>query len=113
MCDDEYGQFLYMILGRARKLDWILLRNSPCTDDGTPDWTVFEQGLPDHLHEYMEKIQELAKETQPRLERALSLSGMPAFEQLPKCAPDPDNRGRFLYNPQHPGNSADRMFEMT
>ena len=103
MCDTEYWQFLYMILGRARKLDWILLRNFPCSEDGSPDWTVFEQGLPDHLCEYMEKIYKLANETRPRLKQALRLSGMPAFDELPVCAPDPDNRGRFIYNPQHPG----------
>ena len=31
---EDYFQHVYMILGRARKLDWLLLRNFPHTTEG-------------------------------------------------------------------------------
>ena len=101
MGDPEYFQHLYMILGRARKLDWILLRNFPLTGDGSPDWFIFEGGPPNYLCEFMEKLQKREKETLGRLRHTQRQSGMPAWEKLPECAKDADNNGRFLYDPQY------------
>ena len=44
MKEDEYFQHLYMILGRAQKLDRVLLRNFPKNAEGDPDWSFFERG---------------------------------------------------------------------
>ena len=100
MGDAEYFQHIYMILGRARKLEWLLLRNFPLDADGEEDWSIFEQGPPDYLCEFMEKLELRAKETWPRLLHAQRSSGMPKFEDLPMCAPDPDNNGRFIFDPR-------------
>ena len=96
----EYFQHHHMALGRARKLEWLLLRNFPCGEDGSPNWKIFEQGPPDYLCEFMEKLRQRAEDTWPRLVHAQQVSGMPAYEDLPVCAPDPDNDGRFIYDPR-------------
>ena len=53
---DEYFQHLYMGLGRARKLSWVLLRNFPMNEDGELDWSFFEAGPPDYLFEFMQVL---------------------------------------------------------
>ena len=67
MGPDEYFQNVYMILGRAQKLDWELLRNFPSTPDGEPDWSVFENGPPAYLCEFLAVLKRRAHETQRRL----------------------------------------------
>ena len=74
MMKDEYFQHLYMILGRARKLDWTLLRNFPTLPDGEPDWEIFEQGPPAYLCEFMDCLEKRAQSTLPRT-RICYLSG--------------------------------------
>ena len=95
----EYFQYVYMGVGRARKLDWILLRNFPTSADGELDWSIFEKGPPDFLCDFMEALEDRARKTLPKLLRAQGELQFPAFEAVPKCAPDPDFPGRFLYNP--------------
>ena len=63
--DAEYFQHVYMALGRARKLDWLLLQNFPRAEDGSFDWTVFENGPPDFLIEFTQRLRKLAAETMP------------------------------------------------
>ena len=76
---DEVFHHVYMILGRAQKLEWVLLRNFPHTADGEPDWSVFESGPPAYLCEFMEALEKRAKGTWPRLLRAQRNMGLPAF----------------------------------
>ena len=64
--NDEYFHNMYMILGRAQKLEWLLLRNFPHTADGEPNWSVFERGPSAYLREIMEALDKRAKETWPR-----------------------------------------------
>eukprot|EP00435_Cladocopium_sp_Y103_P054286 s821_g17.t1 len=46
--DDKWLHY-YMILGRATCLATTLLLNFPESDDGEPDWTLFESGPPEYL----------------------------------------------------------------
>ena len=48
----------------------------------------------------------LAKKTLPRPERAPKEVGMPAWEDVPTCEPDPERPGRFLYSPRAWGTRA-------
>jgi hypothetical protein len=97
MSKPEYFQHLYIILGRARKLEWLLIRNFPMDEDGEPDWKVFESGPPAYLCEFMDVLEKRAKETYPRLIQAQQKLGMPDWENAPTCLPDPDHKDRFLY----------------
>ena len=54
---DDYVQHLYMILGRAQALEWSLFRNFP-TVDGEPDFTVFEQGPPSYIAEFLHRLED-------------------------------------------------------
>ena len=99
MQGEEYFQHLYMGLGRAQKLEWLLLRNFPQDDAGELDWSIFEKGPPDCHVEFLEALETRAKLTWPRLERAQRELGMPAWADVPACAPDPSRKGRFLYDP--------------
>ena len=97
--EPEYFQHLYMGLGRARKLEWMLLRNFPRDEHGEPDWSIFEGGPPDFLVEFLEALERKAKQTLPKLERAQRELGMPAWADVPQCAADPADKGRYLYDP--------------
>ena len=97
MLDEEYFQHVYMIMGRARKLEWVLIRNFPYAPDGEPDWSVFESGPPAYLCEFLEVLEQRAKETWPRLLRCQRELGMPAWEDIKPCAPDPEASRRYLY----------------
>ena len=96
---DEYYQHVYMILGRARKLDWLILRNFPRSTDGEPDWSIFEQGPPQYLCEFIQALQSRARATFPRLLHAQRQLGLPEWEQIKPCPPDPNAEGRYLYIP--------------
>ena len=100
MGPEEYFQHIYMVMGRARKLEWLLLRNFPSTPDGELDWTVFEKGLPAYLCEFMEALEGRARATWPRLLQCQRALGLPAWEDLKPCLPDPDHEERFLYVPE-------------
>ena len=54
---DDYVQHLYMILGRAQALEWSLFRNFP-TVDGEPDFSVFEQGPPSYIAEFLHRLED-------------------------------------------------------
>ena len=99
MCKEEYFQHLYMGLGRARKLCWMLLRNFPTSEDGQLDWSIFEEGPPQYLVEFTEALETRARKTYPKLLKAQRELGFPAFENIPQCLLDSDNKGRFMYNP--------------
>jgi hypothetical protein len=101
MSRENYLQHLYMILGRAQKLEWVLLENFPYTDDGMPDWGLFEQGPPSYMCELMEVLEKRAKATRPRLLQAVRELGVPAWATLRQKPrkPDPDCKGRFLHDP--------------
>ena len=96
--ESEYFQHLYMALGRAQKLEWMLLQNFPHDDQGELDWSIFEKGPPDFLVEFLEALESRAKRTLPKLERAQRQLGMPAWGHVPSCRPDPANNDRFLYD---------------
>ena len=104
---DEYFHHVYMILGRAQKLEWVLLRNFPHIADGEPDWSVFESGPPAYLCEFMEALEKRAKGTWPRLLRAQRNLGLPAFEAITPCAPDPNKKDTFLYKPEDWASTAE------
>jgi hypothetical protein len=99
MLDEEYFQHVYMIMGRARKLEWVLMRNFPFTPDGEPDRSIFENGPPAYLCEFLDVLGQRARETWPRLLRCQRDLGMPAWEHIKPCAPDPKASGRYLYEP--------------
>ena len=88
-----------MILGRARKLEWTSLRNSPRGADGAPNWANFEQGPPAYICEFLSALERRAQATLPRMLRAQRDLGLPTWEDIVPCDADPDNEGRFLYNP--------------
>ena len=100
MPKEEYFQHLYMILGRARKLEWMLLRNFPRTPAGDPDWSIFEGGPPAYLCEFLDVLKQRAKATKPRLLRSQQASGLPAWRASNQCSPDPNNPGQYLYIPE-------------
>ena len=102
MGDSEYFQHIYMVLGRARSLEHILLRNFPHDNDGMKNWSIFESGPPDYLVEFRQKLEKRAKETWPMLIHAQQKSGMPKFEDLPVCDPDPESEGRVIYKERRP-----------
>ena len=58
--EPEYFQHLYMGLGRAQKLGWMLLRNFPQDEAGSLDWSIFEKGPPDFLVEFMHVLEKRA-----------------------------------------------------
>ncbi len=106
----EYFQHLYMGLGRARRLDRILIRNFPQDASGDLDWSFFEDGPPDYIVEFMEALEARARRTLPKLLRAQTELGVPAWKDVPNCDPDPDNEGRFLYDPAAWGRQAAKSF---
>ena len=109
--EPEYFQHLYMGLGRAQKLEWMLLWNFPRDEQGDLDWSIFEKGPPDFLVEFLEALEQRARRTWPKLERAQRELGMPAWTDVPKCAPDPAKTGRFLYNPVAWGKQATKSLQ--
>ena len=97
--DPEYFQHIYMGLGRAQKLDRVLLRNFPRTSDDELDWSIFEDGPPDYVVKFMGQLERLAAKTLPKLLQAQRELGMPAWEDVPHCEADGNNKGRYLYDP--------------
>ena len=96
----EYKQHLYMILGRARSLDWCLFRNFPLTPDGEADWGLFETGPPDFLVHFFAALEERARATAPAVEQAREeLAIFPPWQRRPLLQPDTAQPGRFLYDP--------------
>ena len=94
-----YKQHLYMILGRARSLDWCLFRNFPQNADGEPDWELFETGPPDFLVHFFAVLEERAEATVPLVEDVRrKLKIFPSWQQRPRLEPDPAQPGRFLYD---------------
>ena len=118
MSQPEYFQHIHMILGRVRKLEWLMIRNFPLDENSEPDWKIFEGGPSDYLCELMAVLEERAKQTYPRLLRAQRSLGMPAWEDIKPCPPDPEHEGRFLYVPDdwgitRPLGRADRFVPKT
>ena len=88
-----------MILGRAQKLEWELIRSFPMTEAGEPDWSVFENGPPDYICEMFTVLEDRARATRPRLLNAQRELGMPAWADIKPCLANPDAPGRYLYEP--------------
>ena len=76
---EEFKQYLYMILGRARKLEWLLLRNLPRTESGEVDWDLFESGPPPYVEETMERLQAMHDATWVRLFCAFLFAALAMF----------------------------------
>ncbi|CAK0852500.1 unnamed protein product, partial [Prorocentrum cordatum] len=94
----EYFQHVWMVLGRARRLEWMLLQNFPRDEStGDLDWSILEQGPPDYLIEFMGRLATLNRNTRRKMVREQGKLGAPAWENVPTCPPDPDRPGRFLY----------------
>ena len=55
--DEEYTQHVYMILGRARSMQWSLFRNLPTTADGDVDFAVFENGPPLYISQFLRQLE--------------------------------------------------------
>ena len=95
----EYKQHLYMILGRARSLDWCIFQNFPWTPEGGADWSLFETGPPDFLVHFFRVLEERAEATAPVVDQVrYDLCIFPPWPQRPTLAPDPNRAGRFLYD---------------
>ena len=52
LSDEEYRQHLYMILGRAKALRWMLFHNFPMTGDDSLNWSWFETGPPKYINAF-------------------------------------------------------------
>ena len=94
----EYFQHVYIALGRARRLDEVLIRNFPQLESGELDWSIFENGPPDYLVEFARILDEKAKRTSRKLLAVQGDLGMPAFDDLPECFSDGEGTGRFRYD---------------
>ena len=55
--DEEYTQHVYMILGRARCMQWSLFRNLPTGADGDVDFAVFENGPPSYISQFLGELE--------------------------------------------------------
>ena len=99
MDTSEYKQHLYMILGRARALDWCLFQNFPLDATGEPDWSLFEAGPPDFLVHFFSVLEAAAQSTAPAVEQARQeLAIFPQWSRRPVLLPDPEKPGRFLFS---------------
>lgn len=95
----EYKQHLYMILGRARALDWCLFQNFPLNAAGEPDWSLFETGPPDFLVHFFRVLEAAAQATAPAVEWVRQeLAVFPPWARRPVLLPDPAKPGRFLFS---------------
>ena len=54
---DVYIQHLYMILGRAQALQYSLFRNFPTTENGDVDWSLFENGPPQYIADFLHRLE--------------------------------------------------------
>jgi len=61
MLDKDFSQHVYMIMGRARKLERTLIRNFPYTPDGELDWSFFEGGPPAYICEFLDVLGQRAR----------------------------------------------------
>ncbi|CAK0894177.1 unnamed protein product [Prorocentrum cordatum] len=98
--DRQGGCFhhVWVILGRARKLEWVLLQNFPLDESaGDLDWSILEQEPPDYLIEFLGAAATLSKRTWRRMLRAQKELGAPSWEDVPECPLGPDRQGRFLH----------------
>ena len=55
----------------------------------------------------MDALESRARKTYPKLLKTQRDLDFPAFECIPQCRPDPDNKGRYLYNPSDWGFARD------
>ena len=98
MSKDEYKQHVYMILGRAKKLEWTLLKNFPHEEDGELDLEVFESGPPDYIIRNMEELERRDQATSARMPEILqSMRCFPKHAHIPKCIKD-EKSGNFMYD---------------
>ena len=85
----EYKQHLYMILGRARSLDWCLFQNFPWAPEGGADWSLFETGPPDFLVHVFRVLEERAEATAPVVDQVrYDLCMFPPLPKRPTFTPD-------------------------
>ena len=54
---DVYIQHLYMILGRAQSLQYSLFRNFPTLENGDVDWSFFENGPPQYIADFLDRLE--------------------------------------------------------
>ena len=54
---DVYIQHLYMILVRAQALQYSLFRNFPTTENGDVDWSLFENGPPQYIADFLHRLE--------------------------------------------------------
>ena len=98
MSMDEYKQHVYMILGRAKKMEWILIKNFPCEEDGEFDLDVFESGPPEYIIRNMEELERREKLTLDRMPEILeSMKCFPRHCDIPICVKDAAS-GNFVYD---------------
>ena len=89
MSMNEYKQHVYMILGRAKKLEWTLLKNFPCDEDGEFELDVFETGPPEYIVRNMEELERRDKLTVDRMPDILEvMKCFPKHGDIPKCVKD-------------------------
>ena len=94
---DVYIQHLYMILGRAQALQYSLFRNFPTTENGDVDWSLFENGPPQYIADFLHRLEEVASVSSEAIEAARRfLPPFPMATSLPR--PDAKNAdGMFVY----------------
>ena len=95
---DSWAHY-YMILGRATSLSTTLLLNFPTVAGSDEyDWSLFEQGPPEHVQHVFAALESRYRQTRRRVaESQAALQIFPAFDALPELRRGA--AGLYEYNP--------------
>ena len=80
----EYFQHLYMGLGRAQRLDRVMIRNFPRADDGDLDWSILESGPPDYLIEFFHVLEKVGEANHAEVTESPARSVHANLGELPR-----------------------------
>lgn len=90
----------YMVLGRATSLATTLLLNFPESEDGQPDWSIFESGPPEYMtHVFAELNRRYSLAAKAVAEHSSALKIFPPFSCIPTQKRSTPPALGFLYDP--------------